>query len=136
MAVEVLLRPPQDCLSPRSVIRNDNNHPRWDARNVAFNGNRCFAYSLPEPSVSRRSNASADSQLGRPMTLRSLDSRTRSHEVVAPVDESVIRRGPLYAGSAFNVSPEPRSLPLPSFSRRKDTEDCATRDLRRLLRLE
>lgn len=44
----------------------------------------------------------------------------------------------VYAGSAFSVSPVPSSLPLPSFSRKKEVfvDDSATRDLRRLLRLD
>ncbi|KAL3626181.1 hypothetical protein CASFOL_029730 [Castilleja foliolosa] len=48
----------------------------------------------------------------------------------------------VYAGSAFILSPSPRSLPLPSFFNKKeqindDEEDnLATRDLRRMLRLE
>ncbi|XP_073142277.1 uncharacterized protein [Henckelia pumila] len=48
-----------------------------------------------------------------------------------------------YAGSAFSLSPSPRSLPLPSFFKKhvedgevKVFDDSATRDLRRLLRLE
>ncbi|KAF8038163.1 hypothetical protein BT93_B0891 [Corymbia citriodora subsp. variegata] len=48
------------------------------------------------------------------------------------------RRCDVYAGSAFAVSPEPSSLPLPSFSKKKHLsfDDSATRDLRRLLRLD
>lgn len=44
----------------------------------------------------------------------------------------------MYAGSAFSVSPSPSSLPLPSFSKKKQfpIDDSATRDLRRLLRLD
>ncbi|TKY72060.1 hypothetical protein E2542_SST00796 [Spatholobus suberectus] len=45
----------------------------------------------------------------------------------------------VYAGSAFAVSPSPSALPLPSFSKRQPApavDDSATRDLRRLLRLE
>lgn len=51
----------------------------------------------------------------------------------------------MYAGSAFSLSPSPRSLPLPSFFNKKQQEDSkiinpfddpATRDLRRLLRLD
>ncbi|KAH0992833.1 hypothetical protein GBA52_004316 [Prunus armeniaca] len=47
----------------------------------------------------------------------------------------------MYAGSAFAVSPEPSELPLPSFSKKKQVSkvvdgDSATRDLRRLLRLD
>ncbi|KZV52033.1 hypothetical protein F511_43271 [Dorcoceras hygrometricum] len=48
-----------------------------------------------------------------------------------------------YAGSAFSLSPSPRSLPLPSFFKKhvedgeaKVFDDSATRDLRRLLRLD
>ncbi|KAL3634610.1 hypothetical protein CASFOL_021664 [Castilleja foliolosa] len=42
----------------------------------------------------------------------------------------------IYAGSAFSMSPSPRSVPLPSFFSKKESNDGATRDLRRLLRLE
>lgn len=48
----------------------------------------------------------------------------------------------IYAGSAFAVSPAPESLPLPSFPMKKQimldvaVDASATRDLRRLLRLE
>lgn len=49
-------------------------------------------------------------------------------------------RSDMYAGSAFSVSPSPSSLPLPSFSKKKQvsllTDDSATRNLRRLLRLD
>uniref|UniRef100_A0A2P2P266 Uncharacterized protein MANES_15G019800 n=1 Tax=Rhizophora mucronata TaxID=61149 RepID=A0A2P2P266_RHIMU len=47
----------------------------------------------------------------------------------------VARKSDVYAGSASVVSPEPSSLPLPSFSKKK-FDDSATRDLRRLLRLD
>ncbi|KAF3783814.1 hypothetical protein EJ110_NYTH28971 [Nymphaea thermarum] len=43
---------------------------------------------------------------------------------------------PVYAGSAFSLSPSPSSLPLPTFSVKKCFEDSATKDLRRLLRLD
>ncbi|MCS4558852.1 proline-rich nuclear receptor coactivator motif-containing protein, partial [Shewanella sp. C32] len=47
----------------------------------------------------------------------------------------------VYAGPAFSVSPEPSSVPLPQFPFRKAAvtaavDDAATRDLRRMLRLE
>ncbi|KAF2287770.1 hypothetical protein GH714_002651 [Hevea brasiliensis] len=50
----------------------------------------------------------------------------------------VTRKCDVYAGSAFAVSPAPSSLPLPSFSKKKQVsfDDSATRDLRRLLRLD
>lgn len=47
-----------------------------------------------------------------------------------------------YAGSAFSTSPSPRSLPLPTFSRRRKEEEgsvadrSATKNLWRLLRLD
>nr|GMD77387.1 proline-rich nuclear receptor coactivator [Ipomoea batatas] len=54
--------------------------------------------------------------------------------------------GDVYAGSGFSNSPSPRSLPLSSFfnnaNKKQDGsdttsfDDSATRDLRRLLRLE
>ncbi|KAK3417702.1 hypothetical protein EUGRSUZ_H03650 [Eucalyptus grandis] len=57
-------------------------------------------------------------------------------QAIAPGGRAVV-----YAGSAFAVSPEPSSLPLPSFSKDKKkqallVDDSATRDLRRLLRLD
>ncbi|KAK9933581.1 hypothetical protein M0R45_020774 [Rubus argutus] len=65
-----------------------------------------------------------------PREVRIMDLRT-------PVTEKPV----MYAGSAFAMSPEPSSLPLPSFSRKKQVprivvDDAAARDLRRLLRLE
>ncbi|KAK7245743.1 hypothetical protein RIF29_40592 [Crotalaria pallida] len=47
----------------------------------------------------------------------------------------------VYAGSAFAMSPSPSALPLPSFHRKSSSspaliDNSATRDLRRLLRLE
>lgn len=52
----------------------------------------------------------------------------------------VVGKTDVYAGSAFAMSPAPSSLPLPSFSKKKQVlgivDDSATRDLRRLLRLD
>ncbi|XP_008795120.2 uncharacterized protein LOC103710956 [Phoenix dactylifera] len=54
-----------------------------------------------------------------------------------------LRVAEVYAGAGFAISPSPTSLPLPSFSGRSlsspaivPVDDSATRDLRRLLRLE
>ncbi|KAE8681178.1 hypothetical protein F3Y22_tig00111342pilonHSYRG00268 [Hibiscus syriacus] len=49
-----------------------------------------------------------------------------------------IEKSDVYAGSAFVVSPAPSSVPLPTFSRKKKIpiDNSATRDLRRLLRLD
>ncbi|KAF5207755.1 Proline-rich nuclear receptor coactivator [Thalictrum thalictroides] len=50
-------------------------------------------------------------------------------------------RSNVYAGSAFALSPSPRALPLPKFSIKKEegmptVDDSATKDLRRLLRID
>ncbi|GKU85603.1 hypothetical protein SLEP1_g248 [Rubroshorea leprosula] len=54
------------------------------------------------------------------------------------VDIRFPQKTDVYAGSAFVVSPAPSSLPLPSFSTKKQAQvyNSATRDLRRLLRLD
>ncbi|KAE8725889.1 hypothetical protein F3Y22_tig00008013pilonHSYRG00154 [Hibiscus syriacus] len=70
----------------------------------------------------------------------SLDSKIKSKSLIRIVDikSSVMGKSDVYAGSAFFVSPAPSSLPLPSFSKKKEVpvDDSATRDLRRLLRLD
>lgn len=70
-----------------------------------------------------------------PKQVRIVDLRSPAP---APTPAAGRRRCDMYAGSAFAVSPEPSSLPLPSFSKKKHVsfDDSATRDLRRLLRLD
>ncbi|CAL0301203.1 unnamed protein product [Lupinus luteus] len=76
----------------------------------------------------------------------SLDSKIKSDDLVLIGTQ---RLGPdpdripgceIYAGSAFAMSPSPSALPLPSFHKKSSSSpaivDSATRDLRRLLRLE
>ncbi|KAK4281278.1 hypothetical protein QN277_012796 [Acacia crassicarpa] len=59
---------------------------------------------------------------------------------LVPKQTRIMKSGNMYAGSAFAVSSSPSVLPLPSFSKKKQcsaaVDDPATRDLRRLLRLE
>ncbi|KAI3459323.1 hypothetical protein Pfo_015986 [Paulownia fortunei] len=92
--------------------------------------------------------------LRRGESLGSLASKiTGESPIQKPVDDLVVPKqirlvaappADIYAGSAFYLSPSPRSVPLPSFFNKKDPIDCeskpfedgATRDLRRLLRLE
>lgn len=96
--------------------------------------------------------------MGQVMILRrgeSLDSKINGHRQPAKKasDDLIVPKqirigdlksvsGDVYAGSAISLSPSPRSLPLPSFFSKKQVskiaavEDCATRDLRRLLRLD
>ncbi|KAK4795669.1 hypothetical protein SAY86_027995 [Trapa natans] len=91
-----------------------------------------------EKVISLRRGESLDSNLGGEAGLRKdggelAPRQVRTAEFRSPVGCDV------YAGSAFAVSPEPSSLPLPSFSKKKlaaRVDDCATRDLRRLLRLD
>lgn len=69
-----------------------------------------------------------------PKQIRIVDPRS-------PSPPTMMRKCDVYAGSAFANSPEPSSLPLPSFSKKKQVmsaivDDSATRDLRRLLRLD
>ncbi|KAK4794677.1 hypothetical protein SAY86_012671 [Trapa natans] len=118
--------------------------------------------AVSEPAISKTSRCGdlrADSKSGLVMEkvtiLRrgeSLDSKLRSIGVkeqrrgLAPSRiPSAEARSPascgrcdMYAGSAFFASPEPSSLPLPSFPKKNlsDMDDSATRDLRRLLRLD
>jgi hypothetical protein len=73
----------------------------------------------------------------------SLDSAINSIETAKNSDllgfrSPVTGKCDMYAGSGFAMSPAPSSLPLPSFSKNKKApvDDSATRDLRRLLRLD
>ncbi|KAF5736904.1 hypothetical protein HS088_TW14G01059 [Tripterygium wilfordii] len=60
------------------------------------------------------------------------------HTWIVDLMSPLVENGDVYAGSAFAMSPSPSSLPLPSFSKKKQltVDDSATRDLRRLLRLD
>ncbi|KAK4365920.1 hypothetical protein RND71_013800 [Anisodus tanguticus] len=118
----------------------------------------------PDPLMRRRSASSDDLRpthngvksngginMGQVTILRrgeSLDSLNSIFKKVGPVRVGVglssgdvyagsaFPNSPVYAGSNFSNSPSPRTLPLPSFLNNKKQEDSATRDLRRLLRLE
>ncbi|OIV95813.1 hypothetical protein TanjilG_20263 [Lupinus angustifolius] len=75
----------------------------------------------------------------------SLDSKIKSEGLMKEgdfvPDPDRIPGCDIYAGSAFAMSPSPSALPLPSFHKKSSSSpavivDSATRDLRRLLRLE
>jgi len=87
-----------------------------------------FKRSSADDSVTTKSNGSVSEKVTILRRGKSLDS---SLEVV---------KSDKYAGSAFAVSPSPSALPLPSFLVKKQllatVDDSATRDLRRLLRLD
>ncbi|XP_015168502.1 uncharacterized protein [Solanum tuberosum] len=117
----------------------------------------------PEPLMRRRSASSEDLRpthnagksnggvvMGQVTILRrgeSLDSlnsmygtRPGQPEMVHKQIRVGLSSADVYAGSAFSNSPSPRALPLPSFFNKKQedfkSDDFASRDLRRLLRLE
>ncbi|KAJ1427250.1 Proline-rich nuclear receptor coactivator motif [Sesbania bispinosa] len=96
------------------------------------------SYGQPESaSVSKRSSAD-DSRMGRSSGFAS--EKVTILRRGQSLDSSLAVRSDVYAGSAFAVSPSPSALPLPSFPTKKQSsaafDDSATRDLRRLLRLE
>ncbi|TKY54090.1 hypothetical protein E2542_SST18496 [Spatholobus suberectus] len=83
--------------------------------------------------VLRRSSGD-DSRVARSNGLEKVTILRRGQSLDSAVKSDV------YAGSAFAVSPSPSALPLPSFQTKKQAsaafDDSATRDLRRMLRLE
>ncbi|KAK4775762.1 hypothetical protein SAY87_023723 [Trapa incisa] len=85
-----------------------------------------------------RHGASLDSKMVGELQLKNEGGSTATKKLQRPCVRSlVIETCDLYAGSAFAFSPEPSSLPLPSFSNKvTPLDDLATRDLRRLLRLD
>ncbi|XP_015695133.1 uncharacterized protein LOC102702889 [Oryza brachyantha] len=94
---------------------------------------------LPSPAQRIRATSS---QQRRPTARAPVPAAARRHQGKprrAPAAAAV----EVYAGPAFSVSPEPSALPLPQFPFRKAAaavavvdDDAATRDLRRMLRLE
>uniref|UniRef100_A0A0D9V186 Uncharacterized protein n=1 Tax=Leersia perrieri TaxID=77586 RepID=A0A0D9V186_9ORYZ len=111
MGTEVL-RPHNVLLpSPPQRIRATT-HQRTNSHNQSAAGS---ARTRSTPAAGRRHQGKAKRTAARPATVE------------------------VYAGPAFSVSPEPSSLPLPQFPFRKAAvavDDAATRDLRRMLRLE
>ncbi|XP_014507129.1 uncharacterized protein LOC106766869 [Vigna radiata var. radiata] len=158
MATQILR--PQDCLVERiSAPPPDFSHRRSSANrcNYYYYNNHVAASRSSRKSFTRpdqRKRPAAAS--GLPVVAESTasafrrsggdDSRlARSHGLEKV---TILRRGQsldsavkcdVYAGSAFAMSPSPNALPLPSFTTKKNSaafDDSATRDLRRLLRLE
>ncbi|XP_031398748.1 uncharacterized protein LOC116209292 isoform X3 [Punica granatum] len=86
-----------------------------------------------------RRGASLDSKMKSELSLKKEGGERGARQAQATELRSpMMTKCDMYAGSAFAVSPEPSSLPLPSFSKKKlvSFDDSATRDLRRLLRLD
>lgn len=110
--------------------------------------------SHPKPFKKRRSRSPGSAKHGCSLDLGRVMILKRGQPLDSSSDPRVSGTGRLgadpekfrivaYAGSAFSTSPSPRSLPLPTFSRRRGEEEegsvvdhSATKDLRRLLRLE
>ncbi|KAF8392509.1 hypothetical protein HHK36_022852 [Tetracentron sinense] len=89
-----------------------------------------------EPLISKKSS-SDDLKTGcNSYDLKKRNDFLKKKSFLSPVAV----RCDVYAGSACSLSPSPSSLPLPSFFTKKENlaifEDSATKDLRRLLRLD
>ncbi|RDY04529.1 hypothetical protein CR513_11747, partial [Mucuna pruriens] len=147
---------PQDCLVERigapppdfSRRRSSGNYCNYYYYNNHVVASRSCRKPVTRPDQRKRVAMGS----GQPVLKRSStdDSRLeRSSNDLALEKVTILRRGQsldsavktdVYAGSAFAVSPSPSALPLPSFSTKKQAsatvDDSATRDLRRLLRLE
>ena len=158
MATEVLR--PQDCLVrlPHAAFSRRRNYggymhnPKPSRRQISRSEKRAVVSKKPSCDDSRVAKRSG-LVMEKVVILRrgeSLDSTMKSDVVVCgtqrlgPDPEMVpkqirLAKADVYAGSAFAVSPAPSALPLPSFSKKPSSaavDDSATRDLRRLLRLE
>lgn len=103
-------------------------------------------------SLDTKVKSSDTKQISKEITVKSSDTKQISKEITVygtgrlgpdpKIIPKQVRFGlpDTYAGSAFFTSPAPSSLPLPSFFKKdgvKAVDDsAATRDLRRLLRLD
>ncbi|KAG5023929.1 hypothetical protein JHK82_019821 [Glycine max] len=150
--VERIRAPPADFSRRRSsgnycnyyYYNNNNNHvatsrscrkpvSRPDQRKRAAPGSAQPVVAEAAAAVLKRPSRD-DSRVARSQSLEMTTILRRGQSLDSAVKSEV------YAGSAFAVSPSPEALPLPSFSTKKQdsvaVDDSATRDLRRLLRLE
>lgn len=130
---------PQDCLNRR--FRS--------SRSISSPSSCRQAYANPNPRSDHKRrdskkypNPSPNPILRRGREFRGNDrKKTVTFEGRDPIGSGIgrLETRDVYAGSAFSQSPSPSSLPLPTFSRRREglavVDDTATRDLRRLLRI-
>ncbi|CAJ1941142.1 unnamed protein product [Sphenostylis stenocarpa] len=143
--VERIRAPPSDFSRRRSSANNCNyyyynNHiaaSRSCRKPVARPDQRkrvVPASALPVAAEAARRSAGDDSRVARSHGLEKVTILRRGQSLDSAV------KSDMYAGSAFAVSPSPNALPMPSFPTKKNSsaaiDDSATRDLRRLLRLE
>lgn len=151
MATEVLR--PHDCLV-RTVpsFRNTNPNPRPRKRQEGSPRPPAKSHRQQQPATAiatghvtilRRGDPLLDANTKTTTTKKKemeRKKRTGGSDPAVPVVPRQIRlvapAGDVYAGSACSMSPSPRKVPLPSFSRRREVDRSATEDLRRLLRLD
>nr|XP_034930436.1 uncharacterized protein LOC118061145 [Populus alba] len=132
---------------------NNRNNPRFNRKPTAVRSDRVTILRRGESLDSKiKSSETASATVsskkeqgnGADMAVTSTDRLGPDPKMVSKQIRIVDLRSPvagngdIYAGSAFSVSPPPSSLPLPLFSKKKhlSVDDSATRDLRRLLRLD
>ncbi|KAK7363652.1 hypothetical protein VNO77_05802 [Canavalia gladiata] len=153
---------PQDCLverigapppsfSRRRTSVNNFNYYNYNYYNNHVATSRSCRKSVVRPDQRKRVTVGSGQLVAAEVLKRSSidDSRMMRSSGLAMEKATILRRGQsldsavksdVYAGSAFAVSPSPSALPLPSFQTKKQAsaafDDSATRDLRRLLRLE
>ncbi|KAJ6852141.1 uncharacterized protein M6B38_257990 [Iris pallida] len=154
MATEVLR--PHDCLvRPVPSFRNPNPRPRKrregsprppakSHRQLQPATAMATAIATGHVTILRRGDPLLDANTKTTTTKKKKETerkkRTGGSDPAVPVVPRQIRlvapAGDVYAGSACSMSPSPRKVPLPSFSRRREVDRSATEDLRRLLRLD
>ncbi|KAK9084061.1 hypothetical protein Scep_030532 [Stephania cephalantha] len=155
MGTEILN--PQDCLIERPrIIGGGGGGSRW--RSHRKRGAQSVFSKNTTITTTTTTNNSINNNLvlGQVVILKrgeSLDlKRKTENSVKRTVSDSIPKQirirdrtssGDEYAGTAFFLSPSPRALPLPSFSKKTQAAECAvavhdsaTKDLRRLLRLD
>ncbi|XP_058758710.1 uncharacterized protein LOC131631960 [Vicia villosa] len=119
----------------------------YRSNHYGYNNNRAATSKSHRKPVTRPAVKKRDSTLVLKRSSADDSVTAKSREKV-----TILRRGKSldssleavksdkYAGSAFSMSPSPSALPLPSFLMKKQfsatVDDSATRDLRRLLRLD
>ncbi|XP_016496887.1 uncharacterized protein LOC107815772 [Nicotiana tabacum] len=144
--------PPSAFHRRRSNFGNENGYFNPRNRKSVVRTEKKKLNNQPEPpSITRRCASAVELrqayndglEMGRVTILRrgeSLNSLVQP-EMLPKHIRVGLSSADVYAGSAFSNSPSPRALPLPSFFNKKQEDfksfdDSATRDLRRLLRLE
>ncbi|PIA44709.1 hypothetical protein AQUCO_01700359v1 [Aquilegia coerulea] len=157
MGTEVLR--PQDCFIERMRF-NPSVLPRRKPYNAGNNTNTTKSHRKSstiirssEPPKKRVDESKQITILKRGETIEFINNKRKNENLVKKKvsfssGDLVVRvkeqqqHHEIYAGSACFSSPSPRKLPLPTFSKKKEEglkmidDESATKDLRRLLRLD